>query len=51
MFGIALSAFMLLFGIFLKLTRNPGFAQSKKFAWVFIIVGGLSLIFKIFNYK
>lgn len=51
MFGIALSAFMLLFGIFLKVTKNPGFAQSKKFAWVFIAVGLLSLIFKIVNYQ
>ncbi|GAB0155354.1 hypothetical protein CHRYSEOSP005_06150 [Chryseobacterium sp. Alg-005] len=51
MFGIALSSFMLLFGIFLKVTKNPGFAQSKKLAWVFIIVGTLSLVFKILNYK
>jgi hypothetical protein len=51
MFGIALSAFMLVFGIFLKLTKNPGFAQNKKFAWIFITIGTLSLIFKILNYK
>jgi hypothetical protein len=51
MFGIALSAFMLVFGIFLKLTKNPGFASSKRFGWIFIAIGTLSLIFKISNYK
>ncbi len=51
MFGIALSAFMLVFGIFLKLTKNPGFASYKRFAWLFITIGTLSLIFKILNYK
>jgi hypothetical protein len=51
MFGIIVAACMLAFGIFLKLTKNPGFAQNKKFAWVFIGIGILSLIFKILTYK
>jgi len=51
MFGIILAALMLAFGIFLKITTNPGFAQNKKFAWIFIGIGVISLIFKILNYK
>jgi hypothetical protein len=51
MFGIIVSAFMLAFGIFLKITKNPGFASSKKMAWIFIGIGIVSLIFKILNYK
>ncbi|SEM16005.1 hypothetical protein SAMN05421856_101465 [Chryseobacterium taichungense] len=51
MFGIIVSAFMLAFGIFLKLTKNPGFVRNKKFAWIFIGIGLVSLIFKILNYK
>lgn len=49
MFGIILSALILCFGIFLKVTNNPGFASSKRFAWMFIIVGLLSLIFKVYT--
>ncbi|MDR6160042.1 divalent metal cation (Fe/Co/Zn/Cd) transporter [Chryseobacterium sp. SLBN-27] len=51
MFGITVSAFMLAFGVFLKVTKNPGFAQNKKFAWIFIGIGLISLIFKILHYK
>ena len=51
MLGIIVAACMLAFGIFLKLTKNPGFAQNKKFAWVFIGIGIISLIFKILNYR
>lgn len=51
MFGIIVSAFMLAFGIFLKVTKNRGFAKNKSFAWVFIAIGTISLIFKILNYK
>lgn len=51
MFGVIVSAFMMAFGIFLKLTENPGFARNKKFAWIFIGIGLVSLIFKILNYK
>lgn len=43
MFGIILSLILLGFGIFLRLTANPGFATSKKYGWVFIILGLLTL--------
>ncbi len=49
MFGIIVSIFVLGFGLFLKTTNNPGFASSKKFAWMFIAIGLLSLIFKIYT--
>ncbi|MCU7618138.1 hypothetical protein NZ698_13085 [Chryseobacterium sp. PBS4-4] len=51
MFGIIVAAFMLAFGVFLKLTKDPRLAQNRKFAWVFIGIGAVSLIFKILNYK
>jgi hypothetical protein len=51
MLGIIVSALMLAFGIFLKMTKNPGFARNKKMAWIFIAIGAVSLIFKILNYK
>lgn len=49
MFGIIISALVLLFGIFLMTTKNPGFASSKKFAWMFIAVGLLTLVFKLYT--
>lgn len=48
MFGLGLSIFILAFGIFLKVTKNPGFAPSKRFAWFFIILGILTTAGKIF---
>lgn len=51
MFGIIVSACMLAFGIFLALTKNPGFARNKKFAWMFITIGLIALVFKILNYQ
>lgn len=47
MFGLILSLLIIGFGIFLKQTNNPGFASSKRFAWVFIILGLLSLVGKL----
>lgn len=47
MFGIIAAIFILAFGVFLKMTKNPGFASTKKFAWVFIAIGLLSLIGKL----
>jgi len=47
MFGLALSALILVFGIFLKITNNPGFASSKRFSWLFIALGIITLIGKI----
>ncbi len=51
MFGIIVSACMLAFGIFLALTKNPGFARNKKFTWMFIAIGLIALVFKILNYQ
>lgn len=47
MFGIVLAVVLLGFGIFLKTTKDPGFASSKKMAWLIIAVGMLSLVGKI----
>lgn len=47
MFGIIIALFILAFGIFLKTTKNPGFASSKKFAWMLIILGVVSILGKL----
>ncbi len=47
MIGLALSIFILIFGIFLKTTNNPGFAGSKRFSWLFIILGIVTLVGRI----
>ena len=47
MFGLALSVLILVFGIFLRTTDNPGFASSKRFSWLFIILGIITLIGRI----
>ncbi len=47
MIGLALSIFILIFGIFLKTTNNPGFASSKRFSWLFIALGIITLVGKI----
>lgn len=49
MFGIIVALLVLLFGIFLQTTKNQGFASSKRFAWMFIIVGLLALLFKLYT--
>ena len=46
MFAIVLSLLILVFGIFLKVTKDPGFAPSKRFAWMFIALGIITLIGK-----
>lgn len=51
MFGIIVSALMLVFGIFLKFTKDPGFARNKKFAWMFIAIGFVALVFKIYVFS
>lgn len=48
MFQLFLGLLILVFGIFLKVTKDPGFAKSKKFAWMFIAIGILSIIAKLF---
>lgn len=49
MAAIILAVMITAFGVFLKFTKNPGFASSKKLAWFFIIIGVLSFIAKIYN--
>ena len=46
MFGIILAVFILIFGIFLRITNDPKFASSKKYSWMFIIIGILTLVGK-----
>ena len=47
MFQLLLGLLLLIFGIFLKTTSNPGFASSKKFSWLFIAIGAITLIGKL----
>lgn len=48
MFTLGLAIFILGFGIFLKITKNPALITSKKYAWFFIILGFLTTLGKIF---
>lgn len=47
MFGIIIAIFILVFGIYLKMTNDPKLATSKKFSWMFILIGALSIIGKL----
>ncbi len=47
MFQLFLGFLILLFGIFLKVTKDPGFAKSKRFSWMFIAIGLLSILGKL----
>ncbi|WP_187695231.1 hypothetical protein [Chryseobacterium sp.] len=47
MFGITLAALLLAFGIFLKTTDDPGFASTKKFSWLLIAIGAITLAGKL----
>lgn len=47
MFQLVLGLLILVFGIFLKVTKDPGFEKSKKFAWMFIAIGIISIIGKL----
>lgn len=47
MFQLVLGLLILIFGIFLKVTKDPGFDKSKKFSWMFIAIGILSIIGKL----
>ncbi|WEK68243.1 MAG: hypothetical protein P0Y62_10210 [Candidatus Chryseobacterium colombiense] len=50
MIQIILAIIILLFGLFLKRTNHPGFRSSKKFAVMFIVLGGAVLIGKLVSY-
>jgi hypothetical protein len=47
MVGIVLAALLLIFGVFLRVTKDPGFASAKKFSWLLIAVGVLTLLGKL----
>ena len=47
MFQIFLALLIIFFGIFLKVTKDSGFAKTKKFSWIFIAVGALTLVGKL----
>jgi hypothetical protein len=44
MFQLVLGLLILLFGIFLKVTKDPGFAKSKKFSWMLMVIGILAIL-------
>lgn len=47
MFQLFLGLLILIFGIFLKVTKDPGFAKTKKFAWMFIALAMITIIGKL----
>lgn len=47
MFGIILAVLLLGFGIFLSTTKNEGFSGSKKFSWLLIATGAITLVGKL----
>ena len=47
MFQIFLGALLVVFGIYLKVTKDPGFAKTKRFYWMFIAIGAFSVIAKL----
>ncbi|MDQ0476156.1 MULTISPECIES: hypothetical protein [Chryseobacterium] len=47
MLQLFLGLLILIFGVFLKTTKDPGFAKSKKFSWMFILIGILSIMGKL----
>ena len=49
MFSLVLAILLFAFGVFFKITKIPGFASSKKLAWVLIITGGLTTLLKLTN--
>ncbi|WP_299177435.1 hypothetical protein [uncultured Chryseobacterium sp.] len=50
MIQITLSVVFIIFGLFLKKTDNSGFRSSKRFAMMFIILGGAVLVSKLVSY-
>lgn len=47
MFGIILPVFLLGFGLFLRTTKNEGFSGSKRFSWLLIAIGAITLLGKL----
>jgi len=50
MLQIILPIIFIIFGLFLKKTNHPGFKSSKRFAILFIILGGAILVGKLTSY-
>ena len=48
MFQLLLGFLLFIFGKFLKLTKEQGFAKSKRFWWMFVLIGILSMVAQIF---
>lgn len=44
MFQIFLGALLLIFGIFLKVTKERSLATSKRYWWMFILLGVLAIV-------
>ena len=47
MIQLFLGIVLLIFGIYLKFSKEVGLAKSKKFSWMFILIGLLSIIGKL----
>lgn len=47
MSGIILAGLLLAFGIFLKATKDAGFTSAKKFSWLLIALGAITLAGKL----
>lgn len=48
MFQIFLGLLILIFGVFLKVTKDSGFSRTKKFWWMFVAIGVLAIIGQLF---
>lgn len=48
MFQLFLGFLLFIFGLFLKLTKEQGFAKSKRFWWMFVLIGTLAMVAQIF---
>lgn len=47
MIGLIVAIVILIFGIFLRSTNNPKLESSKRFSWMFILIGILTLVGKL----
>lgn len=47
MIGLIVAIAILIFGIFLRSTTDPKLESSKRFSWMFILIGILTLVGKL----
>ncbi len=47
MIGLIVAIAILIFGIFLRSTNDPKLESSKRFSWMFILIGILTLVGKL----